>query len=338
MSSTKSDAGKPKRFAKIGGTGSYLPDKILTNFDLEKMVDTSNEWITDRTGIRERRIADPDQATSDLATNAALKACENAGVSPEDLDLIIVATVTPDMIFPSTACIVQKNIGAYRAAAFDIEAACAGFIYGMTIASQFIENGYYNNVLVIGADILSRITDWDDRNTCVLFGDGAGAAVICASDDNGILSTYIMSDGEGGRFIHCPAGGSRLPASQDTILNRLHYTNMEGSEVFKFAVKTLPEAVNRALSKCDMGIEDIDWLIPHQANIRIIQSASKKLKIPEDRVALTIHKYGNNAAASIPIALDEYSKSGSIKKDEILALVGFGSGLNWGSAIIKWMR
>lgn len=328
--------GYDKIYAKISGTGSYLPEQVLTNHDLEKMVDTSDEWIVTRSGIKERRIAGSEEATSDLATKAALNACNNAGVPPSDIDLIIVSTVTPDMIFPSTACIVQKNIGAFNAASFDVEAACTGFIYGITIASQFIENGFYKNVLVIGADVLSRITDWEDRSTCVLFGDGAGAVVLSSSNEPGILSCYLASDGTGSKHLLCPAGGSRLPASHETVEKRLHYTNMDGNEVFKFAVKALPEAVKRVTEKCDIKLSDIDWLIPHQANIRIIESASKKLGIPDDKVVVTIDRYGNNSSASIPIAIDSYVRDKKIKNGDVLALVGFGSGLTWGSSVIKF--
>lgn len=325
-------------YAKVSGTGSYLPDSVLTNSDLEKIVDTSNEWIVTRSGIRERRIAHKDEATSDLATKAALNACRDAGISPSDVDLIIVSTVTPDMIFPSTACIVQKNIGAYNAAAFDVEAACTGFIFGVTIASQFIENGFYRNALVIGADILSRITDWEDRSTCVLFGDGAGAIVLSASNEPGVLSSYIASDGKGSNYLFCPAGGSRLPASHDTIDKKLHFINMDGSEVFKFAVKALPDAVKKAAEKSGTEIGDINWLFPHQANIRIIESAAKKLGIPEERVAVTIDKYGNNSSATIPIAIDNYSRDSRLKFGDTLALVGFGGGLTWGASLIKWQK
>lgn len=327
-----------KQYAKIIGTGSCLPEKVLTNEDLERIVDTNDEWIVSRTGIRERRIADEGVATSDIASAAALNACSNAGISPSDIDLIIVATVTPDMMFPSTACLVQKNIGASHAAAFDVEAACTGFIYGLTIAAQFIETGFYKNALVIGADILSRITDWENRNTCILFGDAAGAAVISASDEEGVMSSYLASDGNGGEYITCPAGGSRLPASKDTVDNRLHYTRMAGSEVFKFAVKAMPEAIIRALEKCSMGIDEIDMLFPHQANIRIIESAARKLNIPAEKIAVTIDKYGNTSSASIPVAIDEYSRSNRIKNGDTIALVGFGAGLTWGASIIKWLK
>lgn len=327
-----------RQYAKIIGTGSYIPDKVLTNEDLEKMVDTNDEWIVSRTGIRERRIADEGDATSDLASRAAINACNDAGIKPSDIDLIIVATVTPDMAFPSTACIVQKNIGASHAAAFDVEAACTGFIYGITIAAQFIETGFYKNVIVIGADILSRITDWKDRNTCVLFGDGAGAAVITASDEDGIISSYLASDGDGGEYVTCPAGGSRMPASHETIDNRLHYTHMSGNDVFRFAVKAMPEAISKALENCHMSADDIDLVFPHQANIRIIESASKKLNIPMEKIVLTIDKYGNTSSASIPVAIDEYSRSSRIKKGDRMALVGFGGGLTWGASIIKWLK
>lgn len=330
--------GSDKIYARIGGTGSCLPQKILTNFDLEKMVDTSDEWILSRSGISERRIADPTEAASDIGTVAALNACKDANVSPEDIDLIVVATVTPDMLFPSTACLIQKNIGAVKAAAFDVEAACTGFIYGITIGAQFIENGYYKNVLVVGVDLLSRITNWEDRNTCVLFSDGAGAALLTAGSEPGVVSTFLGADGTGCKFLSCPAGGSRMPASQETIANKLHYIDMEGSDVFKFAVKALPEAVNKALEKCDMKVEDIDWLIPHQANMRIIESAAKRLGVPMERTATTLKKYGNNSSATIPIAMDEYVREGKIKNGDVLALVGFGGGLTWGASIIKWQK
>lgn len=327
-----------KIFASIRGTGSYLPQRVVTNNDLEKIVDTNDEWIRERTGIRERRIAEKDEAASDLGTKASIMACEDAGIKPEDLDLIIVSSVTPDMIFPSTGCLIQKNIGAVNAAAFDLEAACTGFIYGITVAAQFIETGFYKNILVVGVDLLSKIMDWQDRNTCVLFGDGAGAVVLTASSEPGILSSYLGADGNGGSHLHCPAGGSRMPASQETIDNRLHYINMEGSEVYKFAIKALPDAVKKAALKCSIKIEDIDWLVPHQANLRIIESAAKKLGIPMERTVVTIDKYGNNSSATIPIALDEYSRSQKIKNGDTIALVGFGGGLTWGASIIKWQK
>lgn len=328
-------------FRNVGiiGTGSSLPDKVVTNNDMEKMVDTNDEWIRTRTGICERRISDENTATSDLSTAAALKALESAGLKPEDIDLIIVATVTPDMAFPSTACIVQKNLGAYNASAFDIEAACSGFVYGLAIAESFVKTGYYRHVLVIGAETLSKITDFTDRNTCVLFGDGAGAVVVSEVPENyGILSTYIGADGRGGDLLKMPAGGSRLPASEETVRNRLHYIKMDGSEVFKFAVRIMEEAAEKALEKCGMNKEDIDYLIPHQANIRIIDAAVRRLKISNDKVYVNVDKYGNMSAASVAIALDEANRDGFLKDGDIVVLVGFGGGLTWGSAVLRWRK
>ncbi|MDK2990970.1 MAG: 3-oxoacyl-[acyl-carrier-protein] synthase [Clostridiales bacterium] len=325
--------------AGILGLGSYMPEKILTNFDLEKMVDTSDEWIRTRTGISERRIADPNDATSDMATRAALKALDDAGVSAADIDMIIVATITPDMIFPATACIVQDNIGAKNAAAFDLEAACSGFIYGLSIAKQFIETGTYRYVLVIAADILSRITDWQDRNTCVLFGDGAGAAVVGPVEEGyGILSTYLGSDGSGGKYLHIKAGGSRMPASHETVDKRLHYMYMDGGEVFKFAVKIMDTASMEAIERAGLKPDDIDWFVPHQANIRIIESARRRLGISPERVCLTIHKYGNMSAATIPVTLDEAAHEDKFKKGDNIVLVGFGGGLTWASCVLKWSK
>lgn len=323
--------------SKILGTGRYLPEKILTNFDLEKMVDTTNEWIVTRTGIESRHIAAPEQATSDLATEAAKKALISAGIKAEDLDLIIVATVTPDMNFPSTACIVQANLGATKAAAFDIESACSGFLYGVTIADQFIQSGMYRYILVIGAEAMSRILDWTDRNTCVLFGDGAGAAVIGVSnDESGILSTLIGADGAGGKFLNMPAGGSRLPATLDTVKDKLHSVKMDGSEVFKFAVRIMNNASQEVMTKAGLVESDIAYLVPHQANIRIISGAAKRLNLSMDKVMVNLHRYGNISAASIPIALDEAVEQEKIKKGDTIILVGFGGGLTWGSAAIKW--
>ncbi len=325
--------------AGIIGTGSCLPDRIMTNHDLEKMVETNDEWIRTRTGICERRVSDENTATSDLSTTAALRALENAKLEPEDIDLIIVATVTPDMAFPSTACIVQKNIGAINAAAFDLEAACSGFMYGLAVAENFVKTGYYRNILVIGAETLTKIADFTDRNTCVLFGDGAGAAVVSeVPEDYGIMSTYIGADGRGGHLLTQPAGGSRIPATLESIQNRLHYIKMDGTEVFKFAVKIMGEAAETALGKCGLKKEDIDYLIPHQANIRIIDSAVKRLKISKDKVYVNVDKYGNMSAASIAIALDEANREGFLKDGDIVVLVGFGGGLTWGSAVLKWRQ
>lgn len=329
------------KFLPVGitGTGSYVPEKELTNLELEKMVDTTDEWIKTRTGISKRRIADAETATSDLATKAAQIAIKDAGLSPEDIDLIIVATVTPDMSFPSTACIVQKNIGAKKAAAFDLEAACSGFIYGITVGEQFIKSGIYNNILVIGAETLSKILNWKDRNTCVLFGDGAGAVVLSQVDEGyGMLASTLGADGASGDYLTQPAGGSRIPASLETVENNLHYVQMDGSEVFKFAVRIMAKSALQATENSGLKIEDIDYMIPHQANIRIIESAAKRLNIPMDKVHVNLNNYGNMSAASVPVALDEAVKKGKIRRDDIVSLVAFGGGLTWGSSIIKWAK
>lgn len=325
------------KHAGIIATGSYVPDIKLTNEYFEKIVDTNDEWIVSRTGIKERRITDENTATSDIATKAALKALEKSGMTSKEIDLIIVTTVTPDMAFPSTACIVQKNIGAVNAAAFDIEAACSGFIYGLTIADSFVSKGVYKNVLVIGAETLSKITDYTDRNTCVLFGDGAGAAIVSEVEEGyGILSSYLGANGSEGHLLMQPAGGSRLPASEQTIKNRLHYINMDGSDVFKFAIKIMGEAAEKALKGCGMSKDDIDYLIPHQANTRIIDSAIKRLKISPDKVYVNLNKYGNMSSASIAVALDEANDKKLLKNNDIVVLVGFGGGLTWGASVIKW--
>lgn len=323
----------------ITGTGSCLPEKKLTNFDLEKMVDTTDEWIRTRTGISERRIADNKTATSDLATEAAKIAIDDAGLLLEDIDLIIVATATPDMAFPSTACIVQKNIGAKNAVAFDIEAACSGFLYALTIGEQFIKTGVYRNALIIGAETLSKITNWKDRRTCVLFGDGAGAAVLQQVKGGfGILSSSLGSDGFKGDYLTQPAGGSRMPASIKTILNDLHYIHMDGREVFKFAVRTMSKSALEIIKDVGYNIEDVDYMIPHQANIRIIESVAKKINLTMDKVYVNLNDYGNMSVASIPVALDEAVKKGSVKAGDIIILVAFGGGLTWGSSVIKWCK
>lgn len=323
--------------AGIIGTGRYLPENTLNNFDFEKMVETSDEWIKSRTGIEERRIADKETANSDLATKAALNAIEDAGLTPQDIDLIMVTTVTPDMAFPSTACIVQKNIGATNAACFDMEAACTGFIYGITVAEQFIKTGFYKNVLVIGADTLSKITDYEDRNTCVLFGDGAGAAVVSEIEEGyGILSAYIAADGRDGDALTQPAGGSRIPASEGSVKDRLHFIKMDGEKVFRFATKIMGEAAEKALEKCGLTKENIDLLIPHQANIRIIDSATRRLKLSKDKVYVNIHKYGNMSSASMAVALDETHRDGTLKDGDIVVMVGFGAGMTWGALVLRW--
>ncbi len=323
---------------KILGTGRALPEKIVTNDDLAKTVDTSDEWVQSRTGIKERRIADEQTATSDLATEAALKALAKAGIKAEEIDLIIVATSTPDFsAFPATACVVQKNIGAKKAAAFDLETACSGFVYSMVIANQFIATGMYKYCLVIGAEVFSRIIDWTDRNTCVLFGDGAGAAVIGpASGEDGILSSTLGADGEGGRFLDVYAGGTRMPVTPEVLEKKLNTVRMDGSEVFKFAVRIMESASLSALEKAGMTAADIDYLVPHQANIRIVSGAAKRLNLPLEKVAINLEKYANTSAASIPIALDEALEAGRINKGDIVVLVGFGAGLTWGAAVLRW--
>ncbi|MGB3367847.1 MAG: beta-ketoacyl-ACP synthase III [Acidaminobacteraceae bacterium] len=325
------------RNVKILGTGSSLPEKIVTNFDIAKIVDTTDEWIQSRTGIKARRMATADEQTSDFAAMASKKALEMAGVKAEDIDLIIVATMTPDMPFPSTACIVQEKIGARKAAAFDLEAACSGFIYGVTVAKQFISTGFYEHVLVVGAETMTKILDFEDRNTCVLFGDGAGAVVLGPShDESGFLGIELGADGSGGDVLNMPAGGTLNPASVETVNDRLHFLKMEGSDVFKFAVRIMGKASLIAVEKSNLTVSDIDFLVPHQANIRIITSAAKKLKLPMEKVHINLEKYGNMSAASIPVALDEANRDGKIKTGDNVVLVGFGAGLTWGACVIKW--
>ena len=322
---------------EIVGTGSSAPEKVLTNFDLEKMVDTSDEWIRTRTGIRERRVADKETATSDMAAQAARRALEDAGMGAEELEMIIVGTVTPDMNFPSTACLVQDKIGAKRAAVLDISAGCSGFIYGLSLARGLIDIGEYSTVLVIGAETLTKILDWEDRNTCVLFGDGAGAAILHTGDKGrGILATYLGGDGSLGTLLALPAGGSRLPASHQTVEERLHYIKMAGNEVFKSAVRAMGNSAIVALEKAGLSNQDVDLLIPHQANLRIIQATAKRIDLPMEKVYVNLDRYGNTSAASIPIALDEARRSGLIKKGDISLLVAFGAGFTWGSVVIKW--
>jgi 3-oxoacyl-[acyl-carrier-protein] synthase-3 len=329
--------GLPLPRSRIISTGSYLPEKVLSNYDLEKMVDTSDEWITERTGIRERRIADQSQAASDLAFGAAEAALKNAGLGPESLDLILVATVTGDMPFPSTACFLQEKLGAVNAVGFDVNATCSGFLYGLYIANSFVGSGMHRRILVVGAEVLSRITDWDDRTTCVLFGDGAGAAIIEATDeDRGILSIHINSDGRMWELLHLPGGGSRHPVSSDSIERRLHYIKMKGNETFKIAVRTLEELGVRTLEENGIDSSRLSLLVPHQANLHIIQATAERLKIPMERVVVNLDKYGNTSAASIPIALDEAVRAGRIKDGDYILLEAFGGGLTWASALIKW--
>lgn len=320
----------------IIGIGSYLPSKVLSNIDLEEMVDTSDEWISDRTGIRERRIADSGYAASDLGAKAAIKAIEHAQLAVEDIDLIISASASPDKIFPSTACIIQDKIGAVKAAAFDVQAGCTGFVYGLTTAVQYILGGLYKNVLVVGAEVLSKITDWEDRNTCVLFGDGAGAVVVSEVGDGGILASILGSDGGGAKLLELPAGGSREPAGDDTVKNRRHYIKMSGNEVFKFAVKILDKTTRGVLQKGNLSLEEVDYIIPHQANTRIIDASIKRLKLPRHKMLINLDKYGNMSSASIPVALDEAYRDGKVKKGNKIVLVGFGAGLTWGANLLEW--
>lgn len=325
-----------KFFAKVSGVGSCVPDKVLSNQDLEKMVDTSDEWITTRTGIKERRIASPQETTSALALEAARRALQMAQVDPRELDLIVVATVTPDMFFPATACLLQRELGAPQAACFDLEAGCTGFVYALVVAEKYLIGGGGEKALVVGAETLSKIVDWEDRATCVLFGDGAGACVLEKTDRPGLIASYLGSDGEGAHLLELPAGGSRIPASRESVEKRLHYIKMNGNEVFKFAVRIMEEASREVTKRAGVGLEEVALFVPHQANIRIIDSAARRLKIPQEKIFVNVHKYGNTSSASIPIALDEAYREGKIKEGDLVLLVGFGAGLTWGSALIRW--
>jgi len=321
----------------IIGTGVGIPKKVLTNKDFEKIVDTSDEWIRTRTGMQVRHVVEDGELTSDIASVAAENALADAGLVPEDLDVIIVASITGDVGFPSTACYVQKKIGAVNAYAFDIAAACSGFIYGLEMADTLITAGKAKNILVIGAETLSRITDYTDRATCVLFGDGAGAAVLQPSDgERGILATYLKSDGRLDQLLHMPGMGTKNPPSYETVDQRLHYIKMEGREVFKHAVTAMGEAAVKILDLADIKSEDIDLLIPHQANLRIIDATAKRIKVPSEKVYVNIEKYGNTSAASIPIALDEARKNGRLQDGDLAVMVAFGAGFTWGSAAIKF--
>ncbi len=326
---------------KIIGTGSYTPEKILTNADLEKIVETSNEWIVTRTGIQERRIAANDQATSDLATKAATNALDMAGINAEEIDLIIVATVTPDRIFPSTSTILQSKIKASNAACFDLQAACTGFLYSLECANSLMTNNpKYTKALIIGAEKLSVLTDWQDRNTCVLFGDGAGAVVLEKRIDNndigGILASKLGSDGNYSEILKVPAGGSALSSSHDTIDQRLHYIRMEGQEVFKLAVTAMSKACKDVMASANVKPSQIRWLIPHQANLRIIKSVGNKLSISDEHVFVNLNKYGNTSAASVVIALDEIVRSGKVERGDYLLFTAFGAGLTWGATLLRW--
>ncbi|MEY2487556.1 MAG: 3-oxoacyl-[acyl-carrier-protein] synthase [Verrucomicrobiota bacterium] len=328
---------KTQRTVSIVGTGSYVPEKRLTNDDLSRIVETSDEWITTRTGIKERRVAAKDEHTSDMGAKAALKALEQAKISAADVDLILVATATPDMLFPATACFVQQKIGATNAACLDISAACAGFLFGIEIAQQFITSHTHDTVLVIGAEKLTSITNWTDRNTCVLFGDGAGAAVLRhRGSAHGVISTHIGSDGQYTDILFMPGGGSRCPITQDNAAMNLATIHMVGKEVYKQAVTAMLRAAKKALEQAGLGIEDIACVIPHQANLRIIEAIADRLGIPLERFYVNLDKYGNTSAAAVAIALDEANRSGRIKKGDYVLMVVFGGGLTWASTVIEW--
>jgi 3-oxoacyl-[acyl-carrier-protein] synthase-3 len=325
------------RTCSISGVGSYVPSKILTNAELEKMVDTSDEWITTRTGIKERRIAAKNEFTSDMAVKAAQRAMRMAGVTAEQIDLIAVATITPDMPFPSTACLVQQKLGARRAAAFDLEAACSGFIYGLEIGQQFIMSRTYDTVLVIGAEKLSSIVNWKDRNTCVLFGDGAGAAVLQNRPNaHGLLTAVMGADGGKANLLFMPGGGSRSPATLETVAGKLHYLQMEGRETFKNAVQAMCTAAQEALRRCELDISKIKCVIPHQANRRIIDAVGERLGATPGQLFVNVNRYGNTSAASVAIALDEAVTSGKVQRGDLILLIVFGAGLTWGAAVIEW--
>lgn len=321
----------------ILGVGKYLPKQILTNADLERMVDTTDEWITTRTGIKQRRMASDNEVTSDLAVKAAKGALADAGLEASDIDLIIVATITPDMFFPSTACMVQNKLGAGPVAAFDIAVACSGYVYGLAIADQFIKSGMYKKALVIAAEKLSTVTDWEDRSTCVLFGDGAGAAILGAVEEGGILGASLGADGSKGDLLQLPAGGSRMPASIKTVEDKLHTIKMEGNVLFKHAVKIMAEAALAVTEPLGLKGDDIDIIIPHQANKRILDALAKRMGVdPDNKVYLNIDKYGNMSAASSAVALTEAVEDGRIKKGDIILMDAFGGGLTWGALVIKW--
>ncbi len=323
--------------AKIIGTGSYVPERVLTNLDLEKTVETSDEWIRERTGIRERRIADDKQAASDLAYEASKAALKSSGLKAKDIELIILASVSGDMPLPATACILQDMLEARKAAAFDLNAACSGFIFCLSTAAAYVKSGAYKKILVVGTEALTKFTDWEDRTTCVLFGDGAGAVVLEATEeDRGIISTKIHSDGSMWNLLHIPGGGSRHPSSKETVRKKMHFIKMRGNETFKVAVRTLETLVTETLKENRLKPSDIALLIPHQANLRIIQATAKRIGLPMERVMVNLDRYGNTSAASIPIALDKAVKAGRIRNGDYVLLEAFGGGLTWASALIKW--
>lgn len=322
--------------ARIAGTGSYVPERVLTNRDLERMVATSDAWIVDRTGIRERRIAAPGEACSDLGVRAAEVALQAAGVDAAELDLILVATCTGDAPLPSTACIIQHRLGAVRAAACDLGAACCGFVYALAVGDAYVKTGF-RHVLVVGAEVMSMIIDWTDRNTCVLFGDGAGAVVLTAEEgERGILSSHLHSDGSLWELICVPGGGSRIPPSEKMLADGLQYMKMKGNETFKVAVKTLEDSAREALSANNLSMEDLDLYVPHQANARIISAVAARLGLPMEKVVLNMDRYGNTSAASIPLALDEAVRAGRVGEGSLVMMAAFGSGLTWASSLVRW--
>ncbi len=326
-----------QRYVHIVGWGMEVPERRLTNADLERMVETSDEWITTRTGIKERRIAREGETTATLALGAARKALQKAGVSPADLDLIIVASATPEHAFPATACLVQDALGADRAGAFDLSAACSGFLYGLCLASQAIRTGAIETALVIGSETLSRIVDWKDRNTCVLFGDGAGAVVLTARPEpGGVLACTMRADGSGGPLLELPAGGSRYPTSLETLAHNMHTIKMKGREIFRFAVRVMADAARHVVEEAGLTMDEVALLIPHQANRRIIEAAANRLKLPMERVYLNLDRYGNTSSASIPIALTEAVEEGRLRPGDHVVMVAFGAGLTWAGVLVQW--
>jgi 3-oxoacyl-[acyl-carrier-protein] synthase-3 len=327
------------RGSTIAGIGHYLPERILTNAEMEHLVDTTDEWIVTRTGIRERRIAAPEQASSDLAYEAAREAMADAGITAADIDLIIVGTATPDMLFPATACVLQDRLGASRAGAFDLSAACSSWVYAAAVAHGYVSAGLADTVLVVGAETLSKITNYKDRSTCVLFGDSAGAAVVRpAGPGDGFLSFYLGADGAGGSLIALPAGGSRMPASYETVEREQHFLQMNGREVYKFAVRIIPRAIEEAARRAGLQLDEIDWFIPHQANIRIIDAAAERLGQPREKFYVNVERFGNTSSASVPVALYEAVRSGRIRPGHRAVMVAFGGGLTWASCAIRWTK
>ncbi|MBM3143417.1 MAG: ketoacyl-ACP synthase III [Chloroflexi bacterium] len=326
-----------KRYAHITGWGISVPERVLTNDDLARMVDTTDEWIISRTGIRQRHIAGDGQSTASLGAEAALRALEVAKISPGDVDLIIVSTSSPEHLFPSTASLVQDRIGAGKAGAFDLSAACTGFIIALSMAAQAIQTGSINTALVLGAETLSRLVNWEDRTTCILFGDGAGAFVLQGSEQpGGILSSVMRSDGSGADLLIVPAGGSKLPTTPQTVQDGLHYIHMNGQEVFRFATRVMKQATEEAIELAGMTLDEVDWVIPHQANQRIIETAAKRLKVPMERVVVNLDRYGNTSTASIPLATVEAIRDGRVQSGDRIVFVGFGAGLTWGAAAVLW--